>query len=85
MKFRVGIEPDENGVFVASVPSLPGCHSRGQTRSEAMANIRVIACIVGGRSISPGGRGTGPRPLSTPTSLRQETCGRRPTVHRCRG
>jgi len=40
MKFRVLIEPDEDGVFVASCPSLPGCHSQGKTRSEAMANIR---------------------------------------------
>ena len=40
MKFRVLIEPDEDGVFVASCPSLPGCHSQGATRGEAMANIR---------------------------------------------
>ena len=40
MKFRVVIEQDEDGVFVASVPSLPGCHSQGKTRAEAMANIR---------------------------------------------
>jgi predicted RNase H-like HicB family nuclease len=29
MKYRVLIEPDEDGVFVAEVPSLPGCVSRG--------------------------------------------------------
>ena len=40
MKFRVYIEPDEDGVFVAQVPSLPGCLSQGQTRREALANIR---------------------------------------------
>jgi len=40
MKFRVVIEQDEDGVFVASCPSLPGCHSQGATRSEAKANIR---------------------------------------------
>jgi predicted RNase H-like HicB family nuclease len=40
MKFRVYIEPDEDGVFVAQVPSLPGCVSQGQTRDEALSNIR---------------------------------------------
>ena len=40
MKFRVLIEPDEDGVFVAECPTLPGCVSQGKTREEAMANIR---------------------------------------------
>jgi antitoxin HicB len=40
MKFRVTVEPDEDGVFVAECPSLPGCVSQGNTREEAMANIR---------------------------------------------
>lgn len=40
MKFRVLIEPDEDGVFVAECPVLPGCVSQGQTRAEAAANIR---------------------------------------------
>ena len=40
MKFRVVIEQDEDGVFVASCPSLPGCLSQGMTRDEAMRNIR---------------------------------------------
>jgi antitoxin HicB len=40
MKFRVLIEPDEDGVFVAECPSLPGCISQGTTRAEALANIK---------------------------------------------
>ena len=40
MKFRVIIEADEDGVFVAECPSLPGCVSQGKTRDEAMTNIR---------------------------------------------
>ncbi len=40
MKFRIQIEPDEDGVFVATVPSLPGCISQGRTRDEALANVR---------------------------------------------
>jgi antitoxin HicB len=40
MKFRVMIAPDEDGVFVAECPVLPGCISQGKTRDEAVANIR---------------------------------------------
>ncbi|MBI4585264.1 MAG: type II toxin-antitoxin system HicB family antitoxin [Planctomycetes bacterium] len=39
MKFRIIIEQDEDGVFVAECPSLPGCVSQGKTRKEAKKNI----------------------------------------------
>ena len=45
MKYRVLIEQDEDGVFVAEVPSLPGCISQGQTRSEATANIKEAIAL----------------------------------------
>lgn len=40
MRYRIIIEPDEDGVFVAECPSLPGCISQGATREEAITNIR---------------------------------------------
>ena len=40
MKYQVYLAQDENGVFVATCPTLPGCVSQGQTRAEATANIR---------------------------------------------
>ena len=40
MKYRVYLEPDEDGVFVATCPALPGCVSQGRTRVEATENIR---------------------------------------------
>ncbi|MFI5377815.1 MAG: type II toxin-antitoxin system HicB family antitoxin [Tepidisphaerales bacterium] len=40
MRYRITIEPDEDGVFVAECPSLPGCISQGETREAAIANIR---------------------------------------------
>jgi predicted RNase H-like HicB family nuclease len=40
VKFRIIVEIDEDGVFVATVPSLPGCISQGGTRTEALANVR---------------------------------------------
>ncbi|MBI4575303.1 MAG: type II toxin-antitoxin system HicB family antitoxin [Planctomycetes bacterium] len=38
MKVRIQIQQDEDGVYVVEVPSLPGCVSQGQTRSEAVRN-----------------------------------------------
>ncbi len=40
MKFRVLVEQDEDGIFVAEVPSLPGCLSDGRTREEALRNVQ---------------------------------------------
>ncbi len=40
MKYRVTIEPDEDGIFVAEVPALPGCITQGATRQEALANAK---------------------------------------------
>jgi len=40
MKFRVTIEKDEDGVFVAECPNLPGCISQGKTRTEAIRNVK---------------------------------------------
>ena len=40
MRFRVLIEQDEDGVFVAECPTLPGCISQGKTRAEAVDNIK---------------------------------------------
>ena len=40
LRFRVLIKEDEDGVFVAECPNLPGCVSQGATRDEALANIR---------------------------------------------
>jgi predicted RNase H-like HicB family nuclease len=47
MKYRVLIEPDEDGRFVASVPALPGCIADGPTREEAITSVReAIAAYV---------------------------------------
>ncbi|MFI5200998.1 MAG: type II toxin-antitoxin system HicB family antitoxin [Candidatus Kapaibacterium sp.] len=43
MKYRIEIEQDEDGMFTASVPSLPGCISEGATRMEAIENVKDAA------------------------------------------
>lgn len=45
MKYRVLIEQDEDGVFVAEVPSLPGCISQGETRTQAIENIKEAIAL----------------------------------------
>ncbi len=40
MKFVITLFQDEDGVFVAECPSIPGCVSQGKTESEAESNIR---------------------------------------------
>ena len=39
MKFAITLEQDEDGYTVVSCPALPGCHSQGKTREEAVTNI----------------------------------------------
>ena len=40
MNLRVILEPSKEGGYTAIVPSLPGCLSEGDTRQEALKNIR---------------------------------------------
>ena len=40
MQYRILIEQDEDGMFVAECSSLPGCISQGKTRKEALENIK---------------------------------------------
>jgi predicted RNase H-like HicB family nuclease len=39
MKFRILIEQDEDEMYIAECPTLPGCISQGKTREEAKKNI----------------------------------------------
>ena len=40
MNLRVLLEPSDEGGYTAIVPALPGCISEGDTREEALANIK---------------------------------------------
>ena len=39
MKFSVTIYQDEDGVYIAECPSIPGCVSQGQSEAEVESNI----------------------------------------------
>ncbi len=40
MKLKIVFEPSEEGGYTVYVPSLPGCISEGDTKEEALSNIR---------------------------------------------
>jgi predicted RNase H-like HicB family nuclease len=40
MKLVVTVDRDEDGIFVAECPAIPGCVSQGKTEEEALRNIR---------------------------------------------
>lgn len=42
LNYRVIIEQDEDGIFVASVQSLQGCYTEGDTFEEALKNIKDL-------------------------------------------
>jgi len=39
-RFTVVLETDEDGVYIASCPALPGCYSQGDTYEEALENLK---------------------------------------------
>ena len=43
--FRVIIEPDENNTFHGYVPSLPGCHTWGETIEETKKNLKEAITV----------------------------------------
>lgn len=42
LNYRVIIEQDEGGVFVASVPALQGCYTEGDTFEEVLKNVEDV-------------------------------------------
>jgi len=59
MRFKIVLEPSEDGGFTAIVPALPGCISEGDSREEALANVReaielYLAPVEDDASFSPG-------------------------------
>ena len=40
MKFNVTIEHDEDGIWIAECPPIPGCISQGKTKEQVLDNIK---------------------------------------------
>lgn len=46
LQFKVLIEQDEDGLYVASVPELPGAYTQGKTLEEARERIREVIELI---------------------------------------
>ncbi|MET0754287.1 MAG: type II toxin-antitoxin system HicB family antitoxin [Pyrinomonadaceae bacterium] len=47
MIFNVTIDRDEDGVWIVECPSIPGCVSQGDTKEQALENIKeaISLCL----------------------------------------
>jgi predicted RNase H-like HicB family nuclease len=47
MKFQITIDRDEDGVWIAECPAIPGCVSQGHSKAEAITNIQeaIMLCL----------------------------------------
>ncbi|MFA5920337.1 MAG: type II toxin-antitoxin system HicB family antitoxin [Methylococcaceae bacterium] len=47
MRFSVTIDRDEDGIWIVECPAIPGCVTQGQTKEEAIENIRdaISQCL----------------------------------------
>ncbi len=47
MKFLTTLDRDEDGVWIAECPAIPGCVSQGGSREEALENLReaIAGCL----------------------------------------
>ncbi|MBI2057724.1 MAG: type II toxin-antitoxin system HicB family antitoxin [Candidatus Yanofskybacteria bacterium] len=46
LQFKVVLEQDEDGIYVASVPELPGCYTQGKTLEEVRKRIKEAIQLV---------------------------------------
>jgi len=44
-EFNVVVERDSEGLYVASVPALPGCHTQASTREELLSRVREAIAL----------------------------------------
>ena len=47
MRFNITLDRDEDGVWIADCPSIPGCVSQGKTKQEAVESIKdaIALCL----------------------------------------
>ena len=47
MRFNITLDRDEDGIWIAECPSIPGCVSQGKTKQEAIENIKdaIALCL----------------------------------------
>ena len=47
MRFTVTVDRDEDGIWIAECPSIPGCVSQGKTKDEVLENVKeaIKSCL----------------------------------------
>ena len=47
MKFGITLDRDEDGVWIAECPAIPGCVSQGEAKAQALENIKeaIALCL----------------------------------------
>ena len=47
MKFNVTVDRDEDGIWIAECPAIPGCVGQGETKGEVLDNIKeaIALCL----------------------------------------
>jgi predicted RNase H-like HicB family nuclease len=47
MRFLITLDRDDDGMWVSTCPSIPGCVSQGRTKQEAKKNIKdaIKTCL----------------------------------------
>lgn len=45
MKFKVIVEKDEDGYYVADVPELQGCHTQAKNKKELMKRVKEVIAL----------------------------------------
>lgn len=46
LQFKVLLEQDEDGLYIASVPELPGCYTQGRTLEQVRERIKEVISLV---------------------------------------
>lgn len=51
--YTVLIEQDEDGIYVAKVPDIVGCHTQGKTISEVMDRVKEAIRVCSNEDVEP--------------------------------
>jgi predicted RNase H-like HicB family nuclease len=43
--YFIQLIPEQEGGYSVRVPGLPGCYSQGETREEAIENVKEAICL----------------------------------------
>ena len=57
--YSVFYEQAPEGGYVAVVPTLPGCHTQGESLEEAERNVKEAIAVYSGKPGGPRGRNSG--------------------------